>query len=204
MLLFIYLVIVSLHIYQKYFFSFVVCLFRSFILKKSYTDYLNQCNWKWTNVNHNILKCIRCILHITGTFCLKVDKYWEILKLNHWHLTFIIIVFSGDFVQPSEASREGSHPDVSDEVYQVSEARGFYCGLHWTNGEHTGVSFSINMKWGKKAVENHNKDDWNGLQGGWGIVMHRQSVPYMGNNFEVAVLGLFFFIMEKKKHFLKL
>lgn len=48
---------------------------------------------------------------------------------------FVMFVYSGDIVQPPEASREGSHPAVSHEVFKVYETCRLHCGLYWTNGE---------------------------------------------------------------------
>lgn len=45
------------------------------------------------------------------------------------------LCYSCDIIPPSEASREGPHPHVPHEVYEVPEARRIHCSLHGTNGE---------------------------------------------------------------------
>lgn len=50
-------------------------------------------------------------------------------------LVFVMFVYSGNIVQPFEASREGSHPDVPHEVSEVSEACWLHRSLYGANGE---------------------------------------------------------------------
>lgn len=53
---------------------------------------------------------------------------------SFWNQT-VTFVHSGDIVQLSKASGQGSVPDVPHEVHKVSEEGGPHCGLHGTNGE---------------------------------------------------------------------